>query len=68
MATKPYKPAPAPKTTERLWSTEVALAEAMEGVDPMRPRPVYRFANGRTFTERNPYEPPDVPPDPEEAP
>lgn len=62
---KPYKPSPAPKITTRLWSTEVAEMDRIEGVDLIRKDPVYVFSNGRQFTERDPYEPPDVPQDPQ---
>lgn len=61
----PYTPAPPPKFTTRLWSSEVAQVEAQEGVNPLAKDPAYRFNNGRTFTERAPYEPPDVPAEPE---
>lgn len=65
MATRPpYKPAPAPKVSERLWSTEVAQVESAEGLDPFKRDPVYRFNNGRSFAERAPYEAPDLPEEP----
>lgn len=55
------------KTTSRLWSEEVAVADA--SVDPLAPAndKAYVFNNGRTFiTQRNYYpansEPADNPP------
>jgi hypothetical protein len=57
----PYTPSPPPKVSERLWSAEVALAEAVEGVDPLRKDDTYRFSNGRRFSESEPYAAPDLP-------
>jgi hypothetical protein len=63
MATAPPVPAykaqrPRVRVTQRLWSEEVALAEATE---PVKPKDTtYEFSNGRRFTERQPYEPPDA--------
>lgn len=65
---KPYVPSPAPRMTHRLWSTEVAMAEArdnVDGIDLVVKDPVYLMSNGRKFYERDPYEPPDVPADPD---
>lgn len=61
MATTPtpnQDPRTVVKTTQRLWSDEVALAEAA-GV--IKPKDVaYEFSNGRRFEgETNPYEVPE---------
>jgi hypothetical protein len=57
MATTKQDPRTVVKTSERLWSDEVGMAEAAEGLPP---RPVaYRFNNGRVF-----YDKPDWTPDP----
>lgn len=57
----PYTPSPPPKTTSRLWSSEVERVQAQEGVDPLAKDPTYVFNNGRRFTEKAPYEAPDLP-------
>lgn len=59
-----YTPPPPPKATTRLWSSEVALVEAQEGINPLVKDATYQFANGRRFTEAEPYAPPDLPEDP----
>jgi len=57
----PYTPPPAPRTSDRLWSEEVRLAEAAEAPPPLRDT-AYQFTNGRRFVEApNPYTEPDVP-------
>lgn len=61
----PYTPPPPPKSSTRLWSSEVALVEAATGVDPLAKDTAYQFNNGRRFTERAPYEEPDLPTEPE---
>jgi hypothetical protein len=55
MATAP-DPQTVVKVTERLWSEEVAAAEATQ----LQPRDTaYQFSNGRRFEEKpNPYEDP----------
>jgi hypothetical protein len=55
--TQPTNPV---RVTTRLWSEEVRLADAGEGVLDQRD-PAYQFSNGRRFIETNPYAPPDVP-------
>jgi hypothetical protein len=57
----PYTPPRPPRTSERLWSEEVRLAEAAEEPKPVRDT-AYQFSNGRKFVEAsNPYTEPDVP-------
>lgn len=55
MATSP--PAPDPRTvvkvTTKLWSDEVAIADAAKGVQPKDV--AYDFSNGRRFTDPSPY-------------
>lgn len=54
-------------SSNRLWSSEVAAAEAAEGIDPLKRDPAYVFGNGRKFVaETNPYEStdPNQPPAP----
>jgi hypothetical protein len=47
------------KTSNRLWSSEVAQVEAAEGIDPLKRDPAYEFSNGRKFVaEVNPYDEP----------
>lgn len=55
MATAPPRqdPRTVVKTSERLWSEEVALAEAGDLV-PAYPV-AYRMSNGRVFVEKKPY-------------
>lgn len=49
-ALKPYEVV---KTSTRLWSTEVGIAEAESVV---MPHPVaYEFSNGRQFIEKSPF-------------
>lgn len=58
MATTPtpnQDPRTVVRTSQQLWSEQVALAEANE---PIKPRDTaYEFSNGRRFEEKtNPYE------------
>jgi hypothetical protein len=44
---------PIVRTSERLWSEEVGIAEA---TDPKPPyEPAYEFSNGRRFIEKSPF-------------
>lgn len=61
----PYTPPPPPRATTRLWSSEVSLVEALEGVNPLVKDSTYVMNNGRRFSEAQPYAPPDVPTEPE---
>lgn len=56
------------RSSTRLWSQEVALAEAQAGREEAPPgqsnvaallkarEPAYDFSNGRSFTKKGPYE------------
>lgn len=47
------KPHEVVKTSERLWSVEVGIAEA-DAVVPVYPT-AYEFSNGRKFVEKVPF-------------
>lgn len=47
-------PEPKPRYSTRLWSQEVAIANAQAGFTPPRDEVVYEFSN-RTFSERQPF-------------
>lgn len=54
---------PVVRTSTRLWSAEVAIAEAASGeVRPKNKEPGYEFNNGRKFDSGlGPYAPPEAP-------
>lgn len=52
MASNPQEP-PAPTFSVRLWSHEVAIAQASNGPKPVRDE-IYRMSNGRIFHEYPP--------------
>ena len=38
-----------PRFSQRLWSEEVGIALANDGINPLTPEPGYEWSNGRKF-------------------
>lgn len=55
MSTPNQDPKTVVKYSERLWSDEVALANADDEPQPLHD-PAYEFSNGRKFVEKNHYQ------------